>query len=159
MWAALRSSVMEGRRGPWQCQPVQDRLDQEERGELKRRASAYTGPYWRVVRAKIVLLSAQGLANVEIAARLDTSPQVVYRWRKRFFEHRLKGLEDLPRSGRPRVFSPLGERRDQGVGLRTASHHRRAAVTLELRRAGPGADHPRGGGVHLGRDGVADVAI
>jgi transposase len=59
-----------------------------------------------VVRAKIVLLAADGLANVEIAARLDTSPQVVHRWRKPFFEHRLKGLGDAPRSGRPRVFSP-----------------------------------------------------
>ena len=48
----------------------------------------------------------------------------VYRWRKRFFERRLKGLEDAPRSGRPRVFSPLGARRDQSAGLRTARHHR-----------------------------------
>jgi transposase len=70
-----------------------------------------------VVRAKIVLLAAAGLANVEIAARLDTSPQVVHRWRKRFFDERLKGLVDAPRAGRPRVFSPLGERRDQGFGL------------------------------------------
>ena len=88
-----------------------------ERGELEKRAGAYTDAYWRVVRAKIVLLAAEGLANVEIAARLDTSPQVVHRWRKRFFEQRLKGLEDRHRSGRPRVFSPLGERRDQGFGL------------------------------------------
>ncbi|MDA8387015.1 MAG: helix-turn-helix domain-containing protein [Actinomycetota bacterium] len=70
---------------------------------------------------------------MEIAARLDTSPQVVHRWRKRFFEQRLKGLDDAARSGRPRVFSPLGERRDQGAGLRAARHHRGAAVALEQR--------------------------
>jgi transposase len=58
-----------------------------------------------VVRAKIVLAAAGGLSNVEIAARLDTSAQVVHRWRKRFFVERLAGLEDRPRSGRPRVFS------------------------------------------------------
>jgi transposase len=57
-----------------------------------------------VVRTKIVLLATEDLANVDIAARLDTSPQAVHRWRKRFFEQRLKGLEDVPRSGRPRVF-------------------------------------------------------
>jgi transposase len=51
-------------------------------------------------------MAGEELANVDIAARLDTSPQVVHRWRKRFFERRLKGLEDAPRSGRPRVFSP-----------------------------------------------------
>ena len=53
-----------------------------------------------------MLLAAAGLANVDIAARLDTSPQVVHRWRRRFFEQRLKGLEDRHRSGRPRVFPP-----------------------------------------------------
>ena len=100
--------------------------------------AAYTAPYAQVVRAKIVLLAAEGMANVEIAARLDTSPQVVHRWRKRFGERRLKGLEDAPRSGRPRVFSPLGERGDQSVGVRAARHHRRAVVALDLRRVGPG---------------------
>lgn len=81
-------------------------LTAEERGELERRAREYTGRYCRVVRAKIVLMAAAGVTNSEIAARLDTSPQVVWRWRKRFFEGRLEGLEDLPRSGRPPVFSP-----------------------------------------------------
>jgi transposase-like protein len=139
--------------------PFEIVLSADERRELEKRATAYTDPYWRVVRARIVLMAAAGLANVEIAARSDTSPQVVDRWRKRFFEQRLKGLEDRPRSGRPRVFSPLGERRDQGAGLRAAGHQRRAAVALELRRAGPAADHGRRGGVHLGGDGVASAAF
>ena len=81
-------------------------LTEKEREELERRSRAYTDPYWRVTRAKIVLMAAQGLTNVEIAVRLDTSPQVVHRWRKRFFECRLAGLEDLPRSGRPRGLFP-----------------------------------------------------
>lgn len=134
-------------------------LSAAERQELERRARCYTGSYARVVRAKIVLWAAEGLANVETAGRLDTSPQVVHRWQKRFFEQRLKGLEDAPRSGRPRVFSPLGARRDQSVCLRTARHQRRSAVALEQRRARSGTDHPRRGGVHLGRDDLADVAI
>ena len=88
--------------------PFEIVLTVEERLELECRARCYTASYAQVVRAKIVLFAADGLANVEIAARCDTSPQVVHRWRKRFFEQRLKGLEDAPRSGRPRVFSPLG---------------------------------------------------
>ena len=139
--------------------PFEIVLTVEERRELERRARCYTARYAEVVRARIVLLAARGLANVEIAARCDTSPQVVHRWRKRFFEQRLNGLEDRPRTGRPRVFSPLGKRRDQGLGLRIASDHRRAAVALELRRAGQGADRQRGRGVHLGRHGMADVAV
>jgi len=116
--------------------PFEITLTANERQELERRARCYTASYAQVVRAKIVLLAADGLANVEVAARLDTSPQVVHRWRKRFFEQRVKGLGDAPRSGRPRVFSPLGERRDQGAGVRAAGHLRRSAVTVELRRAG-----------------------
>jgi hypothetical protein len=133
-------------------------LTAEERGELERRARSYTAPYGVVVRAKIVLLAADGHANVDIAARCDTSPQVVSRWRKRFFEQRLKGLEDAPRSGRPRVFSPLGQRRDQSVGVRTSRHHRCAVVSVEFRRVSPRTDDPGGGGGHLGGDGVADAA-
>lgn len=116
--------------------PFEIVLSSQEQVELERRARCYTASYAQVVRAKIVLMAAEGLANVDIAARLDTSPQVVHRWRKRFFERRLKGLEDAARSGRPRVFSPLGERRDQSLGLRPARHHRGAAVALELRRTG-----------------------
>jgi transposase len=63
-----------------------------------------------VVRAKIVLYAAQGLDNDQIAARLDTPRQIVSKWRKRFFEERLAGLEDRPRRGRPARFSPQRRR-------------------------------------------------
>jgi hypothetical protein len=52
--------------------PVWIVLSVEERRELECRARAYSGTYWRVMRAKIVLLAAEGSTNVEIAARLDT---------------------------------------------------------------------------------------
>ena len=42
------------------------------------------------MRAKIVLFAADGLGNDEIAARLDTPRQIVSKWRKRFFEQRLR---------------------------------------------------------------------
>jgi transposase len=51
-------------------------------------------------------MAANGLGSNEIAGRLDTSPQVVHRWRKRFVVSGLEGLEDHPRSGRPAVFGP-----------------------------------------------------
>src|SRR5713101_1458257 len=86
--------------------PFEISLTPKERDVLERRARAYTDPYCRVVRAKIVLLAADGLANNEIAARLDTSPQVVHRWRKRFFQQGLAGLSDNRRSGRPVTFGP-----------------------------------------------------
>ena len=57
------------------------------------------------LRAQIVLLAAQGLQNLEIADRLDVTRDTVGRWRKRFASERLRGLTDMPRSGRPRSVS------------------------------------------------------
>jgi DNA-binding CsgD family transcriptional regulator len=81
-------------------------LSPEEERELRRRTQRYTLPYFEVVRARMILLAAQGLGNDEIAARLGMRREVVSMWRKRFFERRLEGLEEKPRSGRPRAFPP-----------------------------------------------------
>ncbi len=97
--------------------PYEIALTDEERADLAARARAYTSPYCEVLRAKIVLLAAEGLRNDEIAARLDTPRQVVSKWRKRFYEQRLAGLADLPRGGRPSAFPPRGGRGGQGAGV------------------------------------------
>jgi transposase len=81
-------------------------LTADQRHELEARARRYTLPYRDVVRAKIVLMAAAGLDNDEIAARLDTRREIVSKWRKRFFEHGLAGLEERPRGGRPPIFPP-----------------------------------------------------
>ena len=51
-------------------------------------------------------MAADDLENKEIAARLSTPVQIVSKWRKRFFEERLAGLEERERSGRQPVFPP-----------------------------------------------------
>jgi transposase len=81
-------------------------LTSAQREELEARARRYTLPYRDVVRAKIVLLAASGMDNDEIAARLDTRREVVSKWRKRFYEQGLAGLDERPRGGRPPAFSP-----------------------------------------------------
>ena len=81
-------------------------LSQTERDALERTARQYTSPYFEVMRAKLILLAAEGLANRDIAAKLDVPRQIVSKWRKRFFEERLAGLQDRPRSGRPPAFPP-----------------------------------------------------
>ena len=73
--------------------------------ELARRAASYSEPYAVVVRAKIVLLAAEGLANVEIADRLGVCVDVATKWRKRFCKNGITGLADRKRAGRPRVFA------------------------------------------------------
>ena len=55
-----------------------------------------------VLRARIVLTSAKGLDNADVADRLGTTPQTVGKWRTRFIEDGLEGLFDAPRLGTPR---------------------------------------------------------
>ena len=97
--------------------PYRIALTNAEEAELTAVARKYTSPYYLVMRAKIVLLAAQGLSNTQIAARLDVLRQIVSKWRKRFFAHRIDGLADRPRPGRPRTFSPSGGRAGESAGL------------------------------------------
>ena len=92
--------------------PFTIELSDQEAAELNRRATKYTLPYFEVVRARMILMAALGLDNDEIAARLDTRREVVSLWRKRFFTHRLAGLDERARAGRPKAQSPgLGAQR------------------------------------------------
>jgi len=92
-------------------------LNSEEKRILEQRVRRYTLPYFQVVRAQMILLAAQGLANDEIAGRLNTRREVVSQWRKRFFELRLAGLEERQRPGRPRALPPRGHRPGEGTGV------------------------------------------
>jgi hypothetical protein len=113
--------------------PFEIVLSDEERAELARRVACYTLPHKVVQRAKMILYAADGQSNAEIARRLETAAEVVSRWRKRFFEQRLPGLEDRERAGRPRRFPPGASRRGEGARLRAAGHTRSAARALLAR--------------------------
>lgn len=92
-------------------------LPETDRAELQRRAGCYTAPHAEVLRAKIVLLAADGLENMQIAARLDVHVGVVSRWRKRFAEEGMSG----PAAQRPAAgVRRRGGRRGQGDGMRAA---------------------------------------
>lgn len=97
--------------------PYRVKLARKERARLEAMARKYTSPYRDVLRAKIVLYAAQGLENEEIAQRLDTPRQIVSKWRKRFCEEGLGGLEERSRAGRPARFSPQSRDRGEGPGL------------------------------------------
>ncbi len=85
-------------------------LAEDEERELRRRAARYTLSYREVQRAKTILMAAQGLENGEIARRLEVRVDTVRKWRKRFFEQRLAGLDEAPGRGRKPAFSPSGRR-------------------------------------------------
>jgi len=81
-------------------------LTDEQRAVLESRVRRYTSSYIDIVRAKIILYAAAGLENKDIAFRLDTSSQIVCKWRKRFFEHGLEGLQEGIRRRPPASFFP-----------------------------------------------------
>jgi transposase len=64
-----------------------------------------------VERARIVLLAAEGRSTRSIAKELGSWPGRVSRWRKRFAEQRLAGLEDRPRPGPPPRYDGGTDRR------------------------------------------------
>jgi len=76
-------------------------LTDEERAALTRWSRGRRTPARQVVRAKIVLLAAEGRMNKDIAAELGIRPNTVVRWRSRFADRGLSGIEkDAPRGGR-----------------------------------------------------------
>jgi transposase len=79
-------------------------LDDAGRVELESVSRRGTAPYRLVLRARIVLLAADSLANSVIAARLGICQDTARKWRRRYCEQGLDGLADAPRPGRPRKF-------------------------------------------------------
>ena len=76
-------------------------LNTEDRQTLERWSRGRSTQARLVIRARIVLLAAEGKDNQTIAAELDTDRMLVGRWRKRFADSGLAGIEkDAPRGGR-----------------------------------------------------------
>ena len=59
-----------------------------------------------VRRARIVLLVAEGKPLDQIARQVGVRPNVVRTWADRYRAGGLDALQDRPRPGRPRTFSP-----------------------------------------------------
>jgi len=78
--------------------PIQ--LTEREEQELRLLIQPTT-QYRYVQRARTILLAAEGKGNKEISEKVSLSPVAVSHWRTRFSKHRLDGLKDLPRSGKP----------------------------------------------------------
>jgi len=76
-------------------------VSDSDRVELTRRERAKGSPARDVERARIVLLSAEGVPGKQIAARVGCAEPAVVMWRSRFATRGLAGLADAPRSGKP----------------------------------------------------------
>jgi hypothetical protein len=81
-------------------------LTTEEEEKLRQLVNSRKTPQGKARRARIILAAHDHpeWTNQQIAQETGAVDRVVRFWRKRW--HETRSLEDLPRSGRPRVFSP-----------------------------------------------------
>ena len=77
-------------------------LSDEVKNQLESMANSRSLPYAHVRRAQIILMSAQGQTNTQIAKQVGLSISMVGLWRKRFINQGLMGLYDQPKPGAPR---------------------------------------------------------
>jgi len=94
---------------------IEVQLKPKERAVLESRLRAATTEQRQLLRIRIVLEAADGFGTREIARELNTTPTTVSLWRGRFARERLDGLEDLPRSGAPPIYSEVTDKRIRAV--------------------------------------------
>jgi transposase len=82
-------------------------LSDEERAELVHRAGL--PEHRRADRARIILACADGMSNAGAAQELGVAVKSVSKWRRRFADWRLAGLEDDAPIGRPKAELVLSE--------------------------------------------------
>src|SRR4051795_1212875 len=80
------------------------RLLAAERAELERRVAARTSTQQDAYRAEIILRVASGQTDVAIGHDMGLAERTVFRWRRRFAEHRLDDLKDRPKCPPPRLY-------------------------------------------------------
>ena len=81
-------------------------LSPSEQTELLVTARSHTCSFACVQRARIILLLADGVNLRQVSIRLGVQRRIVRKWAQRFEKHRLDGLLDAPRTGRPARFFP-----------------------------------------------------
>src|SRR5437667_2597651 len=87
------------------------RLKPKIRKVLEARCRAPSTPQRDVRRARIVLLAAEGRSTRSIAEEVRVQPRIVSHWRRRFADHGLGGLKDLPRAGKRPIYGRATNKR------------------------------------------------
>ena len=85
-------------------------------------------------RARLILLSAQGLSERQVGAELGVVAPTVQKWKRRYSAQGLAGLADLPRPGQPKKLGP--ERCAELLRLTTEAIPPGRALQWSIRRLG-----------------------
>ncbi len=84
-------------------------LANDEQRRLESIVRAHSTPQALSLRCQLILRAAatDRPSNLQVAKELHCNRHTVGRWRHRYLAQGLSGLQDAPRPGRPRRFSPL----------------------------------------------------
>src|SRR5271170_4217928 len=86
-------------------------IDDEDRAELERVVRSSAAEVRVVERARIVLGAAEGRSAAEIGRLVGCSVNTAQKWRARYEQDGIAGLRDLPRSGKPLIYSQADKAR------------------------------------------------
>jgi transposase len=118
-------------------------LRRGEREKLTALLRRHSGEARIYRRARIVLLAADGTSVSEIARQAGTSRSRVRCWVERFRQHRAAGLSDRPRSGRPRVITPLERHQVIAAACQSPRKFKVARDVWTLRSLASALEHAR----------------
>jgi len=132
-------------------------LTSDERHTLDKWVRSSTTEQRLVLRSRMILLAAEGLETQTIAQQLSVRPGTVSRWRLRFRAHRLEGLNDAVRTGKPARYGKEAELRIlKQLDEKPPSGHATWTGSLVARALGDVSEHQvwrvlRKHGIHLRR--------
>jgi hypothetical protein len=118
---------------PFIAEPIQ--LSEQQRTDLNEIAQSRSLPAGFVFRAKLILMLAEGEPFAVIKQRLQTTAPTISRWKQRFLEDGLEGL-DTYHAGQPAVILTPALRAK--ILAATRQKTERWFDSLELPQAGGG---------------------
>ena len=86
-------------------------LTETEREELTKCANSRTLPAGDVFRAKLIIALADGMTWQQIVTTLGTTKPTIARWKARFEEHGVQGLDPRHKGSQPRAATPAVQAR------------------------------------------------
>ena len=89
-----------------------------EQSRLESLIRAHSTPQALALRCRVILRAAapDHPSNLQVATELQCNRHTVGRWRRRYLPDGRHGLQEAPRPGRPRRFSPRRASRGDGDG-------------------------------------------
>jgi len=119
-------------------------VSDSDREALTALVRAGTSEQRAVMRARVVLRAAEGVANTHIGAELGVAPMTVQLWRRRYAEAGLAGLVDAPRPGHPPTYgreNPCAACERQQRRCREMNHLAGGSVGEEFEAPLDGREH------------------